>query len=358
MNIRFTLKDLIIIVSIAAIIVFCFVSIQFEVMPFENFPSNFSGAILGALIGSLITVLLLIAQSNAEEQKGKDIRILSRKISGFKDFINDIWKIWKKQKISIEEFDELTTKYYQNLMIYIKKKRIEEIGNRLTKIGEFINKAEKSDELREQIVIIINELSKELELGGQINPDIIKAHEKIINPVLFRKELLNAFNEYFVGAYEDIFINGQWQTWNEGKNVNHEDMVFEFKNYKGCSLRFGFVSDENGNYLDKFFVFLIIPYTRNFNSFNKYRMGYDSSAFNRRIPLNYSDIFKYKKNDMPNIPIFNFSQKELENIKNNYEQIFINLAERASELFMELKTEKKNTDSLSILKLLEDYYGK
>jgi uncharacterized membrane protein YgaE (UPF0421/DUF939 family) len=131
-----------IIAAIVAIVLFCIIAVVFNVMPLNALPMNFIGATLGALIGALITLVLLRGQTDIEEKKGKDIRILEKKTEVFQKFINTVWEVWKDQIITIEEFQNLTSQYYQNLMIFLKdKKRLKDIGDALTAMGGKINKS-------------------------------------------------------------------------------------------------------------------------------------------------------------------------------------------------------------------------
>ena len=187
-----------IIASIVAIVVFCVVSVVFGVMPVEALPSNYTGAALGSLIGALITLILLRGQTAVVEEKGKNIRILEKKVEIFHNYINAIWKFWEDPKITIEEFQNLTSQYYQNIMIYLKDKdRLAVIGRALTMMGKKIDKNTYDDtqELRENIVKIVNTLSAEIDLGGQINTAIMDDHDKILFPILFRNMLQDELNK-------------------------------------------------------------------------------------------------------------------------------------------------------------------
>jgi uncharacterized membrane protein YccC len=62
-----------IIAAIVAIILFCIISVVFNVMPLDALPTNFIGATLGALIGALITLVLLRGQTDIEEKKKEKI---------------------------------------------------------------------------------------------------------------------------------------------------------------------------------------------------------------------------------------------------------------------------------------------
>jgi hypothetical protein len=205
-----------IIAAIAAIIIFCAVAVISGVMPVDSLPSNYIGAALGSLIGALITLVLLRGQTDIEEKKGKDIRILEKKTEFFQNYINTVWQVWEDQKITVDEFQKLTSQYYQNIMIYLHDKtRRETIGKELTAMGKLIDKNTYTDsqELRKSIVSVIDTLSDDIGLGGKIDADIMKEHDKILFPILFRKELLAELNKvlktkkFKEGKYEIIKEN-------------------------------------------------------------------------------------------------------------------------------------------------------
>jgi hypothetical protein len=210
--------------AIVAIIVFCIIAVTFKVTPLSELPTNFIGATLGALIGALITLVLLRGQTDVIEKKGKEIRILEIKIKVFQDFINDVWKVWKNQVITIEEFQDLTSYYYQNMMIYLEDEtRLKTIGDALTAMGGKIDKTSYEDakKLRENIVKIINALSKEIDLGGKIDEKIMDKHDEIVFPVFFRKRLLDKLNEALKTKSNDSnFKDGKYEFIWEG--ANHE----------------------------------------------------------------------------------------------------------------------------------------
>jgi hypothetical protein len=229
--------------------VFCTIAVVSGAVPLDVLPANFLGATLGASIGALITFVLLKGQMDIEEKKGRDIRILEKKMEVFQDFIKEVWKVWKGQIITIEEFQDLTTQYYQNMMIYLKdKKRLKTIGKELTAMGRKIDKNSFNDtkELRGSIVTIINTLSAELDLGGEIDTTIMEEHDKIVFPLVFRNELLRKLNEelktkdaaseYKEGKYEFIW---------EGKN--NEYITFELKRFSSIKLAIGVAGDNKTN---------------------------------------------------------------------------------------------------------------
>jgi peptidoglycan/LPS O-acetylase OafA/YrhL len=82
-----------VIFTIIAIFVICIISVFFGIIPINSLPTSYIGATLGSLIGALITLVLLRGQTDIEEKKGKDIKILERKTEIFHDYIKDVWKV-------------------------------------------------------------------------------------------------------------------------------------------------------------------------------------------------------------------------------------------------------------------------
>jgi hypothetical protein len=230
-----------IIAAIVAIIVFCITAVVFNVIALDVLPANFIGAALGALIGALITLILLRGQTDIEEKKGKDIRILKMKIKVFQNFINAAWKVWEDQVISIKEFEDLTSSYYKDLMIYLDENKVKKIGNELTAMGDKIDKTNFNDarELRQNIVNIINTLSKEINLGGEIDTRIMEKHDEIVFPIFFKKMLLNRLNNVLNENNNSNFKEGRYEFIWEG--INREFITFELRKFAGIKLAMGHI---------------------------------------------------------------------------------------------------------------------
>jgi len=226
--------------AIVAIIIFCVIAVVFNVMPVDALPVNFIGATLGALIGALITLILLRGQTAIEEEKEKNIRILEKKTAVFQDFIDAVWEVWKDQVITIEEFQTLTSKYYQKLMIYLKEEKSKTIGDALSVIGSKIGKNSFKDtnELRAKIVTIIDKLSEDINLGGKIDTEIMDEHDKILFPLLFREKLLDAINKQLPTGDNGILKEGKYEDFKEGR-YSLKCLVFYFKKYSGCKMILG-----------------------------------------------------------------------------------------------------------------------
>jgi hypothetical protein len=315
-------------------------------MPLDVLPANFIGATLGALIGALITLVLLRGQTDIEEKKGKDIRILEKKTQVFQEFIKAVWKVWEDQVITIEKFQNLTSQYYQDLMIYLDKTRLITIGNSLTKMGEKIDKNSYKDTiaLRGHIVKIINTLSDDIHLGGEINTEIMDKHDEIVFPVLFRKMLLSKLNEALnTNDGTSDFKEGKYELIWEG--ANHEFIVFELRNFAGIKLAIG----EMGAQKLKM-VFMADPKIVQLNNFR--HSGY-KGVFRKRFgdqPF-VSDPIPNDE-DKTSTPPLDFSSKDSMDVfrteKRNFADI---LAKRVLYYLNEWKTDFK--DGLGIIEFLE-----
>ena len=270
-----------IIVSIVAIVAICVVSIIFGVISPDALPLNYVGAALSSLIGALITLVLLRGQTDIEEKKGKDIKILEKKTEVFQDYIKYVWGVWKDQRITIEKFQILTSKYYKNLMIYLEEERLEQIGKALSTMGRNIGKDSYEDvsELRASIICIINILSDELELGGHINPGIMDEHDRIIFPLLFRNLILEEVNKLLP---VDILEKGKFENVQEFRAGSSLYLCFDFIKFKGCKI---VITGFDGIINEMLFILYIDP---NHQEFNKFRSG--TGTYVHRIQIGKKDL--------------------------------------------------------------------
>jgi len=344
-------KTLYIILVVVALVIFCIISTFFGIVPLDTLPINFFGAALGALIGALITFILLKGQKDFEENKDKNIKILERKMVIFQDYIKDVWDVWSDQKITLKEFQNLTSKYYQNLMIYLKNKnnqenRLEKIGNYLSEMGKCIDKPEKVDTLREQIVGIINELSEELELGGKVNTNIMNTHDEIVFPLLFKNEILKALNKQLP---MDILDEGRYELFREGK-WNLEHICFNFKEYEGCKMIIGDFTGKEAI----FFVLVVdnkYQLEKNIRSDGIYCQRIKATAVNLSNPIINNEFDELDKEKAP--PIDFTKSESMEKYRKNKRNFADVLANRAYYWFEKIKIE-----DLSIVDFLKKNIGK
>jgi hypothetical protein len=338
-----------VIAAIAAIVIFCIIAVLFNIMSLDALPVNFIGATLGALIGALITLVLLRGQTDIEEKKGKDIRILEKKTEVFQDYIKEVWKVWEDQKISIKEFQTLTSKYYQNLMIYLDKENLKYIGEQLSNLGACIGKEAYSDyeKLREAIINIINRLSKDIDLGGQVDTGMINEHDKIVFPLLFRNMILDALNKKLSSGTNSIFHEGRFENFREGP-WDLEYICFYFKKHNGCKIIIGPFVDNHDTKLG-----LVVD--RKYTQVNDFR---SNGAWFQRIEIGnivLNNIVEKdgKRDDSGKAPSLNFSDHDsMENYRKNKRNFSSILAERVG-----YHLDKIIIDNMPITDFLEKYIG-
>jgi hypothetical protein len=295
------------IVTIIAFIIICIISVLLKVFSVNAFPSNFLGAVLGALIGAIITFVLLMGQSDLEEDKRKNIRIVKMKTKIFKKFINSVWKVLGEQIFTIEKYEKLTSKYYKNVMIYLKdKSKLEVIEDALTEMGSLIDKTTNEDnkKVRDNIIKIINILSKDIGLGGEINPTIMDKHDEIVFPIRLRKNLLSKLNEALgVNDNNSDFLKGKYESIWEGRHC--EFITFKLKKYPGIKLAIGETSVKD-NKLSM--VFIADPAIQQINEF---RNKVDGKRYWKRL---YQQVCVYdpinKDEDDAIIPPLDFLNKD------------------------------------------------
>jgi len=341
-----------IIISIVAIIILCVLSVNFGIMPADALPANYLGAALGSLIGALITLVLLRGQTDIEEKKGKDIKILEKKTEVFQEFIKEVWKVWEDQKITIKEFQDLTSMYYQKLMIYLKKERLEKIGYALSEMGRCIGKSKYDDiaKLRDSIITVINELSGELELGGEVDKTIMDEHDRIVFPLIFKNSILEEANK--VLPVGDILEEGKYDFFVEGKGRNSviEYLCFNFRKYKGCRILIGaFLGTKE-------IVYVLVIDTK-YHKFDDFRC---EDVYSQRIRIKNAEnnlllpLKEGEDNDGGEIKPINFSDKDgMEFYRTKKREFAEILANRIKFQFDETKI-----GDYSLLEFLEKYYEK
>jgi hypothetical protein len=165
------------------LVIFCLVATLSQIISVEELPINFIAAFLEAVVTAVITVVLLSGQSAVEEVKERNVKVFEKKSEIFQNYIDIVWKIWEDENVSKDEYLELTTVYYKTLMIYLKKESLAIIGECLVTIGDYVGENSENNPLilRDCIFKIINTLSEELSLGGQIDVAIYDKLEKKMN---------------------------------------------------------------------------------------------------------------------------------------------------------------------------------
>ena len=176
------------ILAILCLIGFCAIAVIFKVFPLIALPMNFVGAALSAVITGVVTVILLRGQSQAEEVKERNVAVFKDKSHIFKKYISIIWEGWKDHVFTEKEYSELTSCFYQELMLYLNKESQKKIVTALLDIGKYVDNDASVDELRKNIIEIINVLIAELSLGGEIDPKLFKDLDTQITQVRSRRK--------------------------------------------------------------------------------------------------------------------------------------------------------------------------
>ena len=230
--------------SLLGIIAFCLSAIAFGVFPANELPLSFIGACLGAIISAIITQMLLTGQTEHEEIKTCNVRVYEKKSKIFQEYIEDLWVILEDQKITAKQYEKLIKYFSIRLMTYLKKEENQKsIEEYLESIGEVVyhtKEAKTYEILKKDVIGIINVLSDELELGGQIDLVVYNKLEKPLYPALFKQAILNELNQFLMETKE----------LHEGKICMEDELIgyteyggeyicFDFRKFKGCKLIIG-----------------------------------------------------------------------------------------------------------------------
>lgn len=168
---------------------------------------------IGAILTAIITVLLLSQQSSSEEVKERNVRVFEEKSERFNTFINKLWEIWDDRVVSLEELNELIKLVSKDIVLYTKPETVDKILSHLIEIAEQA-KPDKSNSkdaevtklIQKNIFDIINELAKEIGLGGEIKPEIrtkLNALEEKVIPFLIQKD----FKSNYIQSIKDTIEN-------------------------------------------------------------------------------------------------------------------------------------------------------
>jgi gas vesicle protein len=254
--------------AIICLIGTCVVAIIFNVVKLSEMPSTFIGAALGAAITGAITLVLLAGQTEAEEVKERNVKVYEDKSQIFRKYIERAWEIWQDRKVNSDEYQELVADYYSKLMIYLSDPDlVEKIRTALIKIGDCIDKVDidSYDILKENIIEIINTLSKDIGLGGQIGLSKVKELDEKMFPIIFRKKLIESFENVIKTNYSNILNLGEIR-----ETPDHDVLVFSSKKY---GLRSGFYiilgNKKSDNKNTPFLLEMHIP--AGYKQFDKYR---------------------------------------------------------------------------------------
>lgn len=183
-----------VIVAVFCILAFYIVAALTDAIAVPDIPASFLGAAAGAIITTVVAYLLLRGQSRAEELKEYNVAVFKDKSMIFKKFITALWNAWEDHHLSSEKYQALTSMFYQELMLYLNEASQKTIGNALSEMGEDFDMEmddEKNndgkEELRNNMVTIIDVLIGELHLGGKMDKDLFEKLDVKMNKA--RKEI-------------------------------------------------------------------------------------------------------------------------------------------------------------------------
>jgi hypothetical protein len=157
---------------------------------------------------------LMEKKSESEELKERNVKVFEKKSDLFSNFIEKLWSVLETKNISLEELSELTKTVSKDIIPYAKPESSQEILTKLNKIADNANtdkqdiqRAQKLQLIQGSVFDIINILSKEMGLGGEISPAIRKelnALEEKIIPIITAQEYVKKINELVQKKIPDL----------------------------------------------------------------------------------------------------------------------------------------------------------
>jgi hypothetical protein len=224
------------IIAALCLVVFCAIAVVFKVFPLGELPASFIGAALGAVITGVVTLILLDGQAKAQEVKERNVKVFEQKSAIFQEYIKQVWTIWADQKVTSEEFEELTAGYYSRLMLYLNEKSISSISGHLVNIGNCIDRETDYIKLRNNVIGIINILSDEIKLGGKIKVEEVEELDNKMFPVLFKKMFIKEINRILTEEESGLLAEYRLK---RAYSKQNEYLLFDFKKYNGCKIAVG-----------------------------------------------------------------------------------------------------------------------
>ncbi len=185
-----------------------------------KFIEEINNSAIGAILTAFITVLLLSQQSTNEEVRERNVKVFQEKSDKFNDFIGKLWGIWEDRQVTLEELNEIMKYLSKDIILYTRSETVNKILTYLNEIADQVKPdgiSDKTDEvskkIQKNIFSIINELAKEIGLGGEIKPEIemkLNNLENKIVPYLIQKDFktmfINSFKETINNSEEEIDI--------------------------------------------------------------------------------------------------------------------------------------------------------
>jgi hypothetical protein len=270
---------------VVCLVSFCAVGILAHFFTLADVPGQFMGAFFGAVISALVTMILLNGQTTAEEVKDRNVSVFEKKSKAIQYYIEMVWEIWADKKLSADEFERLTGDYYSRLTIFLQDASINTMRSCLIDMGSLVSRegadihGEVYKGLRKNIFTIINTLSGELHLGGEINEKKHAELEDVIFPVLFKKALMSELNvsinppegQMLKREDELIFEAGEWEILSFGM-INGMFASFRIKGYPKTKLLVGPFAWNKKGYQSRDLLFVLFAHN-SLSKFDAFRGG-------------------------------------------------------------------------------------
>jgi len=189
-------------------------SVVFRIYQIDILPAQFYGALIGVVITAIITAFLLNGQAKADESKEKSVKVFEEKSKRFHQFINRLWEVWDDRVVELEELNELIKLVSRDIILYTRAETVDRILSNLITIAEHAKPgkkdanrdAEVTQIIQQCIFDIINELAKEIDLGGEINPEVrskLNLLEAKVVPFLIQKDFKKRYIQQFKHTIEN-----------------------------------------------------------------------------------------------------------------------------------------------------------
>ena len=297
---------------------------------------------IGAILTAIITVLLLSQQSSSEEVKERNVRVFEEKSARFNTFINKLWDIWDDRVVSLEELNELIKLVSKDIVLYTKPETVDKILSHLIEIAEQAkpdktnNKdAEATKLIQKNIFDIINELAKEIGLGGEIRPEIrtkLNLLEEKVIPFLIQKD----FKKNYLESFKDTIENSEEEI--EISNIEYKNkFIWCQVKSSNLNLRIGPLErDKNQGAI----IGAYVEFWGNRN-FTKYR---DASRGWRKDYIRGMRNH-YNPNDLINFTDFETVEKRFYELSQN-DVVENDLAKRVIQLYKTWKVDGKNVEEI------------
>jgi hypothetical protein len=295
-----------------------------HVYEISELPMQVVGALFGAVVAAMITYFLLEGQTSQEELKEKNVKVFEKKSEMFNGFIEKLWEIWEDRSVVLEEISELIKLVSKDIIPYAKPESSEAILKELNTIADFTNleKNKKSNkEIQKSVFEIINVLSKEIGLGGEIKSEIseqLNLLENKVLPVLNRNNYISVLNKNITKLGLDQFH------WEEDPRYSCEVLWTKLKN--GMWLRIGDVRNEG------YPTYITFWSNRKYSQYHDYR--YAQNGKDRDWLKDYKKLDDFDFN-----AIRNGEQISTDGIKT--------LADKIVEFYQEWEVEGKTIDAIT-----------